>query len=34
MSKKFRFREPIDDQHGKRGQTPLKTPTQHLYRIY
>ena len=34
MSKKSRFRRPFDKQHGKRPQTLLKSPRQHLYHIY
>ena len=33
MSKKSGFRGPLDNQHGKRGQTLLKSPSQHLYHI-
>ena len=34
MSKKSRFKRPFDKQHGKRSQTLLKSPWQHLYHIY
>ena len=34
MSKEFRFRGPIDKQHGKRAQALLKPPSQHLYHIH
>ena len=34
MSKKSRFRGPLDKQHGKRAQTLLKPPSQHLYHIH
>ena len=34
MSKKSRFREPFDKQHGKRAQALLKSASQHLYHIH
>ena len=34
MSKKSRFRECFDKQYGKRGQTLLKSASQHLYHIH
>ena len=34
MSKKTRFREPFDKQHGKRAQARLKSASQHLYHIH
>ena len=34
MSKKSRFRECFDKQHGKCGQTLLKSASQHLYHIH
>ena len=33
MSKKYRFRECFDKQHGKRDQTLFKSASQHLYHI-
>ena len=34
MYKKFRFRGQLDKQQGKRTQTLLKSPSQHLYHIH
>ena len=34
MSKKSRFKGPIDKQHGKRLQTLLRSAQQHCYHIY
>ena len=34
MSKKFRFKGSFGKQHGKRPQTLLKFPGQHLYQLY
>ena len=34
MSKKSRFKGPIDKQHGKRVQTLLQSGQQHCYHIY
>ena len=34
MYKKFRFGGQLDKQHGKRTQTLLKSPSQHLYHIH
>ena len=34
MSKKSRFREPFDKQHGKWDQTVLKSEWHHFYKIY
>ena len=34
MSKKSRFKGPIDRQHGKRAQTLLRPGQQHCYHIY
>ena len=34
MSKKSRFREPFDKQHGKRAQALLKSASQHHYHIH
>ena len=34
MSKKSRFRESFEKQHGKRAQPLLKCASQHLYHIY
>ena len=34
MSKKSRFKGPIDKQHGKRVQTLLRSGQQHCYHIY
>ena len=34
MSKKSRFKGSFGKQHGKRAQTLLKVPWQHLYHIY
>ena len=34
MSKKSRFKGPIDRQHGKRVQTLLRSEQQHCYHIY
>ena len=34
MSKKSRFRGPIDKQHGKRAQAHLKPASHHLYYIH
>ena len=34
ISKKSRFREPFDKQHGKRAQALLKSASQHLYHIH
>ena len=34
MSKKCRFKGPIDRQHGKRVQTLLQSGQQHCYHIY
>ena len=34
MSKKFRFRRPLDKRRGKRSQTLLKSPQLHLYHFY
>ena len=33
MSKKFRFKEPFERQHGKRVQPPLQSERQHRYHI-
>ena len=33
MSKKFRFKGPIDRQHGKRVETLLRSEPQHRYHI-
>ena len=33
MSKKARFKEPFDRQHGKRVQTLLRSEPQHRYHI-
>ena len=34
MSKKSRFKRPIDRQNGKRAQTLLRSGQQHWYHIY
>ena len=34
MSKKFHFREPLDNHHGKRDEVLLKSASQHLYQIH
>ena len=34
MSKKYRFREPFDKQHGKRAKTLLKSVSQHFWHIH
>ena len=34
MSKKSRFRGPLEKQHGKQATTLLKSAPQHLYHIY
>ena len=34
MSKKSRFKGPIDRQHSKRAQTLLRSGQQHCYHIY
>ena len=34
MSKKSRFSEPFEKQHGKRAQTLLKSSSEHLYHIH
>ena len=34
MSEKFRFRGHLEEQHGKRAQTLLKSERQRLYYIY
>ena len=34
MSKKSRFKGPIDKQHGKRVQTLFRSGQQHCYHIY
>ena len=34
MSKKSRFRRPVDKQHGKPTETLLKSAWQHLYQIH
>ena len=34
MSKKSRFKGPIDTQHGKQVQTLLRSGQQHCYHIY
>ena len=34
ISKKYRFRVPLEKQHGKRAQKPLKYEWRHIYHIY
>ena len=34
MSKRSSFRQPIDEQHGKRAQALLKSALHHLYQIH
>ena len=34
ISKEYRFRVPLEKQHGKRTQTLLKSKGRHLYHIY